>query len=190
MTEQDSNVSVGASAAAPVVALGRFANPGDLLQAARKTREAGYKDFETYSPFAIHGMDDATGEKQSPLGWIVGLMALVGGSIGLGLQWWASVVEYPLVISGKPLFSFQAFVPITFELTILLSAFAAVLGMLALNGLPRLYHPLFNSKNFALATDHGFFLGIDATDQKFDSQATTGFLSSIGATEVEYIYED
>lgn len=174
----------------PALVLAQFAGPKELIMAAKKTRGAGYKKFDCHSPFPIHGMDQAMGEKQSVLGWIVGLMALTGGAIGALLQWWPSAIDYPIVISGKAFFSFQAFVPITFELTVLLSAFGAVIGMLALNGLPRLHHPIFNSDRFAAASDNGFFLSVEAADAKFDPTQTTLFLESIGAEHVETLNEE
>lgn len=174
----------------PALVLAQFAGPKELIMAAKKTRGAGYKKFDCHSPFLIHGMDQAMGEKQSVLGWIVGALALIGGSIGVVLQWWPSAVDYPVVISGKAFFSFQAFVPITFELTVLLSAFGAVFGMMALNGLPRLHHPIFNSDRFAAASDNGFFLSVEAADAKFDPIQTTSFLESIGAEHVETLNEE
>ncbi len=170
--------------------LAEFADVRALLSAAEKVRDAGYKKFDCYSPFPVHGLDAAMGEKQSPLGWIVGIMALIGGGGALLLQWWTSAVDYPLVISGKPLFSFEAFVPIIFELTVLLSAFGAVFGMFALNKMPRLYHPIFNSDRFRAATDGAFFVGIEAEDAKFEVEQVKQFLSSVGATHVEVVEEE
>ncbi len=170
--------------------LAEFADVKALLSAAEKVRDAGYKKFDCYSPFPVHGLDAAMGEKQSPLGWIVGIMALLGGGGALLLQWWTSAVDYPLIISGKPLFSFEAFVPIIFELTVLLSAFGAVFGMFALNKMPRLYHPIFNSDRFRAATDGGFFVGIEAEDAKFEVGQVKQFLTVVGATHVEVVEEE
>ncbi|MBU0984943.1 MAG: DUF3341 domain-containing protein [candidate division Zixibacteria bacterium] len=167
--------------------LAEFKSPSDLYHAAEKVRDAGYKNFDCHSPFPIHGMDGAMGLKRSPLGWIVGLAALVGTSSALGLQWWASTIEYPIIISGKPFFSFQAYLPITFALGVLLSAFAALIGMLVLNGLPRFFHPVFYSDMFAKVTDDGFFVSVEAADPKFDSNQTRAFLESIGGTNVEVL---
>lgn len=174
----------------PALVLAQFASPKELIMAAKKTRGAGYKKFDCHSPFPIHGMDQAMGEKQSILGWIVGSMAFIGGTIGLLLQWWTSAIDYPIVISGKAFFSFQAFVPITFELTVLLSAFGAVFGMFALNGLPRLHHPIFNSDRFAAVSNNGFFLSVERADAKFDPIQTTSFLESIGGKHVETLNEE
>ena len=122
------------------------------------------------------------GLKRSPLGFIVGVVAfcaLTGASL---MMWWMTAVDYPLVISGKPYFSFQAYVPVAFALTVLSSAVAALFGMLILNRLPQLFHPLFESKRFAKVTDDGFFVSIDAKDPKFDAKQTKQFLESIGGS--------
>jgi hypothetical protein len=170
--------------------LARFENSGQLIEAAKLVREAGYKKFDCHSPFPIHGMDKAMGLKRSPLGWLIGLGALIGTSGALTLQWWTSAVDYPLNISGKPLFSYQAFVPITFALGVLFSAIAATIGMLVLNGLPRYHHPVFYSKVFGRVTDDGFFVSIEARDGKFDSKQTAEFLRSIGGLDVEVLHAD
>ncbi len=166
--------------------LARFESPGALLEAAKKINAAGYKKFDSHSPFPIHGMDEAMRLKRSPIGWIAGLLALCGGAGLLALQWWSSSVEYPLVISGKPFFSFQAYVPVTFAGAVLCAAFAATFGMLMINQLPRLHHPVFFSDNFN-ATDDGFFISIEAGDPDFDKDKTAAFLKSIGCVEVEVL---
>ena len=169
--------------------LAEFSGPGNLLSAAKQMREAGYKAFDCHSPFPIHGMDSAMGLKRSPLGWIVGLAALFGTSAALGLQWWTGSIDYPLVISGKPLFSFQAYVPVTFALGVLLSAVAALVGMLALNGLPRLHHPVFHSERFEKFSDDAFFISVTADDPLFDTEKTREFLQHIGGKNVEVLRE-
>lgn len=166
--------------------LARFDGPQSLYHAAEKVRDAGYEKFDCHSPFPIHGMDRAMGLKRSPIGWLAGLLAALGGGGFFALQWWTSAVNYPLVISGKPYFSFQAFVPITFAGAVIGAAFAAVLGMLIINQLPRLNHPLFNSDKFNVADD-GFFVSIEAGDRQFDREKVIAFLKSIGAEEVEVI---
>jgi hypothetical protein len=167
--------------------LARFDNPTSLAAAAENIRQAGYTRFDCHSPFPIHGLDKAMGLTRSRLGWLVGLAALVGTSGALALQWWTSSVDYPLVISGKPFFSFQAYVPVTFALGVLLSAVAALVGMLAINGLPRFHHPVFYSDRFTRASDDGFFVSIEAADSNFDPQATAAFLEAIGGHEVEVL---
>ena len=165
--------------------LAEFDNPADLLKAAAELRDSGYKRFDCHSPFPIHGMDSAMGIGPSKLGWLVALGGVIGFACAIIMQWWMSAVDYPVVISGKPAFSFQAFVPITFELTILFSAFATVLGMLMMNWLPRFNHPVFESEHFQKVTDDGFFVSIDATDPEFHPSKTGKYLESIGGKNVE-----
>lgn len=167
--------------------LARFANPAELIDAAEKVRDAGYKKFDCHSPFPVHGMDDAMGLKRSPLGYIVGAMTVTGAAIGMGLQYWVAAVEYPLVISGKPFFSWQAFFIVTFALFVLFGAFGSVFGMLGLNRLPRLHHPLFYSDQFAKVTDDAFFVSIEVEDSKFDEKQTQEFLASIGGADIELV---
>lgn len=167
--------------------LAQFANPADLIEAAKKVRDAGYKKFDCHSPFPIHGMDDAMGLKRSPLGYIVGIATVTGAAVGMGFQYWTAAVEYPLVIAGKPFFSWQAFIIVTFALFVLFGAFAAVFGMFHLNRLPRLHHPLFYSDQFEKATDDAFFVSIEAEDENFDAEKTKAFLASIGGSNIELI---
>lgn len=164
-----------------------FDSPASLLNAAKKVKEQGYKKFDTYSPFPIHGMDRASGIKPSCLGWIVLVIGTVGLVGGFLLQTWVHSKAYPLVISGKPLFAFQAYVPVTFELMVLFSAFAAVFGMFMLNKLPMWHHPLNNSELYETASSHGFLLCIEKDDQKYETQATKSFLKSLGAVEIEVV---
>lgn len=171
----------------PLAILARFSNPAELIEAAKQVRDAGYEKFDCHSPFPIHGMDDAMGLKRSPLGFIVGVMTLTGAAVGMGLQYWTSTIEYPLIISGKPFFSWQAFFIITFALFVLFGAFGSVLGMFHLNRLPRLHHPLFYSKQFERVTDDAFFVSIEAEDEKFDEKQTKAFLDSIGGSDLEVI---
>lgn len=167
-----------------------FDNPATLISAAERTRDAGYQQFDCHSPFPIHGMDAAMGLKRSPIGFIVGGMALLGGSIGFGLQTWVTTEAYPLVISGKPLFSWQAYIIITFALVVLFGAFGAVFGMFAINRLPRLHHPLFYSESIAKASDDGFLVSIESGDKLFDEEKTRAFLASIGGKNIELVRGD
>lgn len=169
--------------------LARFETPHDLMEAARKVRRSGYEKFDCHSPFHIHGMDEVMGLKRSPIGYIVGFSGLAGLVGSMLLQWWTSAVEYPLVISGKPFFSWQAFIPVTFALTVLMAAFGAFLGMLAFNRLPQLFHTLFHSEKFEAATNDGFFISIESSDAKFDEQATRSMFESIGGKDVETVGE-
>ena len=123
--------------------IAEFDSPATLLKAGVALRDKGYKLFDCHSPFPIHGMDDAMGIKRSPLGYIIAFFAIIGGLIGLGLQTWVHAIAYPLIISGKPYFAWQAYIIVTFALIILFGAFGAVFGMLGLNKLPRYHHPLF-----------------------------------------------
>ena len=164
-----------------------FATPRELYHACEKVRDAGYTKWDAHSPFPVHGLDRAMGLKSSVLPWLVLGLALSGGSLIMLLMWWTSAVAYPLVISGKPYFSWQAFVPITFEVSVIFGAGGAVLGMFALNRLPALYHPLFHSRRFARSTDDRFFISVRADDPKYDEQDTLEFLRRMGAAAVEIV---
>jgi hypothetical protein len=167
--------------------MGEFSDPHDLVHAGKKIREMGYTKLDAMTPFPVHGIDDALGIPRSILGWIVICIGLTGSATALLLQWWCGTINYPLVIGGKPLFDFTFSIPITFELTVLFSSFAAVIGMFALNGLPRLYHPAMNYRNAHRATDDRFLLVVEADDPKFDPQKTAEHLRSVGAGEVEVV---
>ncbi len=167
--------------------LAEFSSPGELLKAAEKVREAGYRKFDCHSPFPVHGLDEAMGMRRTRLGLVIGLFGLLGAIGGFGLQTWTSTVGYPMVIAGKPYFSWQAFIIVTFGIMVLAGAFSALFGMLHFNGLPRFHHPLFNSDNFKKATDDGFFISIEAEDSLFDKQETKTLLLKIGAKNVEAI---
>lgn len=170
--------------------LAEFSNPSALLHAAEAVRERGYRHFDTHSPFPIHGMDRAMGLGNSKVGYFALGGGITGCALGWWLQWWTSAVDYPLNIGGKPFFSLEPSIPIMFELTILFAAFGAVAGMLALNGLPRPYNPLFYSERFARASDDGFFLHIAASDSSFEEEKTAEMLREIGALNVELIRDE
>ena len=167
--------------------LAEFKHPGALMKACEKVRDAGYSAWDAHTPFPVHGLENAMGLSRSIVPWIVAIMGFTGAGLGFGLQYWASVIEYPLIISGKPLNSYPAFVPVTFELGILLGSFGAVFGMLGLNKLPTLYHSLFNSARFSKATDDGFFISIEARDPNYDAKRTRKLLEDAGATAVEEV---
>ncbi|NDC82371.1 DUF3341 domain-containing protein [bacterium] len=173
----------------PFGLLAEYKTPGELLHAAERLRDAGYKQFETYSPFPIHGMDNAMGINDSILGWIVVTCGATGLLSAIALQTWVSTSAYRIVTSGKLLFSFQAFVPVCFELMVLLSGFGAVFGMFFLNGLPQLYHPLFKKPTFRTVTSHGFFVTVESTDPRFSIDDTARFLHETGSTAVEVVEE-
>jgi hypothetical protein len=167
--------------------LARFKTAKDIYHACEKVRDAGYSKWDAHTPFPVHGLDKAMGLKASKLPWLVLFTGLTGASGGMLLQWWVSVHGYALVISGKPLFSWPAFVPVTFELGVLFGALGAVFGMFAFNKLLMLFHPLFSSSAFESATDDGFFISIESWDPKYDASATAELLKQAGATDVELV---
>jgi hypothetical protein len=164
--------------------LAEFDDPTSLVAATTQAYEHGYRCMDAYSPFPIEELHHAIGMHHTRLPLIVLIGGLAGGLGGLALQYWTSAVAYPLNIGGKPLASWPAFIPVTFECTILGAALAAVLGMLALNGLPQPYHPVFNVPRFALASRNRFFLCIEAVDPKFDLEGTRRFLETLSPREV------
>ena len=178
---------------APTAILAEFESTHDILHAAEKVRDAGYVRWDTHTPFPVHGMDRAMGLKDSRLGWIVILFALTGLSGAFVMMHWMNGIDYPTVVGDKPPGApgtLPSMVPIMFELTILLSAFGAVLGMLHLNHLPRHNHPVFESERFRRATDDRFFISIEADDPKFDVDKTRKLLEGAHAANVEVIEED
>ncbi|MEX0770273.1 MAG: DUF3341 domain-containing protein [Balneolaceae bacterium] len=170
--------------------LAEFRNPGELLKAAGIVSSNGYSQYDTYSPFPIHGMDKAMKLKKSKLGWIVFSHGMVGCIGALAMIYYMMVYDYPLNISGKTLFNVPAWIPVTFEVTVLLSAFGAVFGLFYLCGLPRFNHPLFNSDRFLKVNDDGFFICIEAEDPQFDSEKVQKLLKDAGASHIEEIYND
>ena len=167
--------------------LAEFATPADLFRACARVRDAGYTRWDAHSPFPVHGLDGAMGLRRSILPWIILVMALGGAATGFLLQAWVHSAAYPLTISGKPNFAWQAYVPITFELGVLGGAIGAVFGMLGLNQLPMHHHPLFEAERFARVTDDRFFISVESWDPKFDPQATRRLLEGLGATHVELL---
>jgi hypothetical protein len=167
--------------------LAEFANPSALYRGCERVRDAGYTRWDAHSPFPVHGLEGAMGMKRSLLPFIILVMALGGAAAGFGLQTWVHTSAYPLTISGKPMFAWQAFVPITFELGVLGGALGAVFGMFALNKLPMHNHPLFDVQRFARFSDDAFFISIESWDPKFDPVETSRMLSTIGATRVELV---
>ena len=164
--------------------MAEFDNPTDLVAAARRTYEAGYRRINGYSPFPIEALSEAIGFHHTRLPLIVLIGGVLGGLGGFFMQYWMEVIDYPLNVGGKPYNSWPAFIPITFECTILAAALAAVFGMLALNKLPQPYHPVFNAPNFALATRDRFFLVIESKDEKFDHNEVVSFMKSLEPKEV------
>jgi hypothetical protein len=164
--------------------MAEFETPEALIHAARRAREEGYRQLDAYTPFAIEELADLLHARSTWIPLIVLGGGITGFLTGLALQYWAAAIDYPLNIGGRPLASIPAFIPISFELTILFAAGAAVLGMLALNGLPMPYHPVFNVARFVRASQDRFFLLIMASDPFFKYEKTRHFLSGLEASEV------
>ena len=164
--------------------MAEFDSAQALLDAATRARQAGYTRMVAYSPFPFHGLAEAIGFRERLIPKLVFAAGATGGTLAFGFQYWASAIDYPLNIGGRPYFSWVSFIPITFELTILFAAFTAVISMLALNGLPQPYHPVFNVPAFARASQDKFFFAIEANDPRFDLEETRAFLSGLDAREV------
>jgi hypothetical protein len=158
-----------------------------LCAGAERAHAAGYRRMDAYSPFPIDGLAEVIGFKRTQLPLIVLIGGLLGGIGGFYLQYWISAIDYPMIIGGKPYNSWPAFIPVTFETTILGAALAAVLGMLGLNGLPMPYHPVFNVERFALASRDRFFLCIEAADPKFELDTTVEFLRSLNPSSIHEV---
>ena len=167
--------------------MAEFDNPTDLVEAANRARLAGYTSMDAYSPFPIEELNDALGLKKNPLPLIVLLGGIFGGGGGYFLEYWTQVIAWPMNIGGRPFHSWPHFIPVTFECTVLGASLAAFVGMLALNGLPKPYHPVFNVPAFDRASRDRFFLCIESADPKFDRYATESFLKNLhplGVSEV------
>lgn len=164
-----------------------FGDPTALVAAARQAHAAGYRRMDAYTPFPIEELNEALQLRPTVLPWIVLAGGLAGGLGGYLMQYYSAVIAYPLDVGGRPLHSWPAFVPVTFELAVLAAALTAVLAMLALNSLPMPYHPLFHVPNFALASRDKFFLAIEARDPLFDLEKTRTFLQTLGPREVSEV---
>jgi hypothetical protein len=164
--------------------IAEFEDPNALIAATQRAHQAGYRRMDAYSPYPIEELHEALGARHTRLPLIVLIGGICGCIGGYSLQYWVATMAYPLNIGGKPFHSWPAFIPITFECTILVAALSAVLGMLALNGLPMPYHPVFNASRFALASRNRFFLCIEAKDPQFDLETTRRFLETLEPREV------
>ena len=167
--------------------MAEFDSPSDLVAAARRTYEAGYQKIDAYSPFPIEELAEAIGFHSNAVPLVVLIGGLIGCLSGYALQYWISVITYPINVGGRPLHSWPAFIVVTFEMTILFAGLAAVLGMLALNGLPMPYHPVFNVPRFAFATKDRFFLMIFSTDPKFNPVDTRRFLEGLSPRSISEV---
>jgi Protein of unknown function (DUF3341) len=167
--------------------MAEFDDPTSLVAATEKAHREGYRCMDAYSPFPIEELHHALGAKPSKLPLIVLIGGLIGCIGGYSLEYWVSVIAYPVNIGGKPFHSWPAFIPVTFECTILAASLAAVLGMLALNGLPQPYHPVFSVPRFALASRNRFFLCIESKDPNFDLEKTRHFLETLDPREVSTV---
>jgi hypothetical protein len=182
--------------AAPVVSrsnpyglIAEFETPAAIIDAAVRVRDAGYRRWDVFTPFPIHGMDDAMGLKDSKVGWISFVGASIGFTTGMVMIWWMNAIDYPIIVGGKPMFSpFGAFPP-SYELTILFGSFGALLGMLFLNRLPRLHHPLLKNRRFALASHDRYYVVIETSDPKFSDTDTRKLLEDAGSKHIETVEE-
>jgi hypothetical protein len=169
--------------------LAEFERPEELVTAATRAREAGYRKMDAYTPFPIHGLSDAMGFRPTKLPLVVLAGGLIGCVSALGIMWYSTTIHYPLNVGGRPFASWPAFIPITFELTVLFASLFAVFGMLGMNGLPMPYHPVFNAPRFAFASRDRFFLCIEARDARFDLESARSFLNGLGARETVEVEE-
>ena len=167
--------------------MAEFEDATTLVAAAIRTHDEGYRCVDAYSPYPIEELHHALHTQSTKLPLLVLIGGLLGCGGGFGLQYWVSAIAYPVNVGGKPFFSWPAFIPVTFECTILAAALTTVLGMLALNGLPQPYHPVFNVPRFALASRNRFFLCIESADPKFELEATRRFLETLNPREVSTV---
>jgi hypothetical protein len=173
----------------PYGIIAEYANPADLIHAAEKVRDSGFSKWDVFSPYPIHGMDQAMGLKNSMVGWFSFLGGVTGYFSGMLMIWWMNAYNYPILVGGKPMFSpFSAFPP-SYELTILFGAFGSLGGMFFLNRLPRLHHPLLKNRRFALATHDKLFLVIETADPKYSETETRKLLESLGSRHIEMVEE-
>ena len=170
--------------------LAEYSSTADLVRACEAVRDAGYRHWDAHSPFPVPGLARAMGLRPSRIPWVTLFCGFAGAGSAMLFQWWSSVVDYPLVVGSKPLFAWQAFVPITFEVGVLAAALGAFFAMLAFSRLPRWHHPLFVSKRFDRVTDDRFFVTIEATDPSFDQEAAERLLLDAGAQAVEVVRDE
>lgn len=189
-TIQDREMAPADALGKPYAVASTFHSTTDLLDAIRAVRKKGYRRLDAFTPFPVHGIDEAMGERRSKLGWVIAACGFTGILIAQGLQYWTAAVDYPIIIGGKPFYAVEFSIPITFELMVLLSAFAAVFGMLAFNGLPRFNHPVFNYSQYKRATDDGFILVVERDGNHFEPKAIAALLTELGGDHTEIVHED
>ncbi|HEY2457151.1 MAG TPA: DUF3341 domain-containing protein [Candidatus Acidoferrum sp.] len=170
--------------------MGEFETPEQILAAAKAARAAGYKHIEAYTPIPVEGLSEEIGFRWTAVPLITLIGGLGGGLTGFGLQYWCAAITYPMNIAGRPLNSWPAFIPVTFELTVLGASIFAVVGMLALNRLPQPYHPVFNVERFSRASTDRFFLCIEARDPQFNPAESARFLQSLNAQHVSEVKDE
>jgi hypothetical protein len=164
-----------------------FDTPADAMRAAEKVRDAGFRRWDVYTPYPVHGMDEAMGLKNSRVGWFTFIGGMTGFTAGMLMIWWMNAYDYAIPVGGKPLFSPIFAFPVAYECTILLGAFGSLFGMLILNRLPKLYHPLFKSERFSKVTHDKFFIAIESADPKFDDTETRKLLEEAGGKHIEEV---
>jgi len=167
--------------------MAEFDSPQELVAAAHKTHSAGYKKIDAYSPFPVEGLADAIGFHKNRVPLVVLIGGIIGGLSGYGLQYWVATIAYPTNIGGRPYHSWPSFIIVTFELTILFAGLSAAFGMIALNGLPQPYHPVFNVAEFAKASDNKFFLVVGSDDPQYDATRTRDFLKSLAPRTISEV---
>ena len=169
--------------------IAEFLTPADIMHAAEKVRDSGFRKWDVFTPFPVHGMDKAMGIKNSPVGWFSFIGGVTGYTSCMLMIWWMNSYDYPILIGGKPMFSPFAAFPPSYELTILLGAFGSLFGMMFLNRLPRLHHPLLKHRRFALATHDRYYLVIETSDPKYSETETRKLLESFGSGHIELVEE-
>ena len=169
--------------------IAEYLNPADVMHAAEKVRDSGFRKWDVFTPFPVHGLDKAMGIKNSKVGWFSFIGGVTGYTSGMIMIWWMNAYDYPIPIGGKPMFSPYGAFPPSYELTILFGSFGALLGMLFLNRLPRLHHPLLKHKQFALATHDKFFVVIESADPKFSETETRKLLENAGSKLIQVVEE-
>jgi hypothetical protein len=164
--------------------LAEFEKPEEVLEATRRARQAGYREMDAFTPYPVEGLTTELGLRRTRVPFVILLTGLAGAAVGFGMQYWTIGVNYPLNSGGRPLNSWPAFLPIAFEVMVLVASLSVLLAMLFLNGLPQPYHPLFKVGRFVEANSFRFFLCIEATDPRFDREATARFLKDLPAQQV------